>query len=54
MAKSKSSSRVRFGRAARKANATCHRESNSVSSFKSCMRREMKANLKREGFKVKR
>ncbi len=50
----KSSSRVKFGRVARKANAKCHKETNSVGSFKTCMRTEMRAGLKKEGFKVKR
>lgn len=50
----KSSSRVRFGRVAKKANAKCHADTNSVSSFKTCMRKEMRAGLKKEGFKVKR
>ncbi len=46
------SARVKFGRAARKANATCHASTNSVSAFRGCMRTEMRANLRSEGFKV--
>lgn len=46
------SARTKFGRAARKANAVCHRDTNSVSAFRSCMSKEMKSNLRSEGFKV--
>jgi hypothetical protein len=35
----------RFGTAARGANLVCHRETNSVGAYKTCMRREMKARL---------
>lgn len=48
----RSSSRKKFGKVARAANAKCHRDTNSVSSFKTCMSREMKAGLRAEGFKV--
>jgi hypothetical protein len=46
------SARQKFGKVAKKANATCHRESNSTTTFATCMRREMRAGLKKEGFKV--
>ena len=47
-------SRKKFAKVARAANATCHRTTNSVDKFRSCMRTEMRAGLKKEGFKLKR
>lgn len=32
----------KFGRVAKAANQVCHAETNSVGTYKSCMRREMK------------
>jgi len=47
------SSRQRFGKVAKAANAVCHSTTNSVGAFKTCMRTEMRAGLKSVGFKVK-
>ena len=47
------SSRKKFGKVAKKANAHCHRTTNSISSFKTCMSAEMRSGLKAEGFKVR-
>lgn len=46
--------RAKFAKVARSANATCHRDTNSVADFKVCMRKEMRSGLKKQGFKVKR
>ena len=46
--------RQKFGQAAKSANITCHRETNSVQAYKGCMRREMKRELKSRGFRVGR
>lgn len=46
--------RAKFGQAAKSANITCHRETNSVQAYKGCMRREMRRELKSRGFKTRR
>lgn len=45
MAKTLNKQQRKFRTAAKTANAICHRETNSVAGYKSCMRREMKAGL---------
>lgn len=58
MARKLNRQQKKFQTAARAANATCHRETNSVAAYKSCMRREMKSKLgggkKRKGGKKRR
>jgi hypothetical protein len=57
MAKKLNRQQKKFQIAARAANATCHRDTNSVPAYKTCMRREMKAKLggrKKSGKKRRR
>lgn len=44
--------RAKFGQAAKAANVTCHRTTNSVGAYKTCMSREMKQELRDRGFKI--
>lgn len=58
MAKKLNRQQKKFQTAARAANARCHRETNSVAAYKTCMRGEMKSRLgggrKRRGGKKRR
>lgn len=54
MAKAKKKRKItphmrKFGTVAKAANVVCHRETNSVSAYKSCMSTNMKAGLRKAG-----
>lgn len=50
--KKRTGSQRKFATAAKAANSYCHRNSNSTETFKSCMRTQMKKNLRAQGFKI--